>query len=30
MVEKFEFTVAEISMLLIANAAINVVFAPKI
>ncbi len=30
MVEKFEFTVAEISMLLIANAAINVFFAPKI
>ena len=30
MVEKFDFTVAEISMLLIANAAINVVFAPKI
>lgn len=30
MVEKFNFTVAEISLLLIANAAINVVFAPKI
>ena len=30
MVEKFSFTVAEISLLLIANAAINVVFAPKI
>ena len=30
MVEKFEFTVAEISMLLIANATINVFFAPKI
>ena len=30
MVEKFEFTVAEISLLLLANAVINVVFAPKI
>ena len=30
MVEKFDFTVAEISLLLLANAAINVVFAPKI
>ena len=30
MVEKFEFTVAEISLLLLANAAINVFFAPKI
>ena len=30
MVEKFEFTVAEISLLLLANAAINVVIAPKI
>ena len=30
MVEKFEFTVAEISLLLLANAAINVVVAPKI
>ncbi|MDA7441322.1 MFS transporter [Candidatus Pseudothioglobus singularis] len=30
MVEKFNFTVAEISLLLLANAAINVFFAPKI
>ena len=30
MVEKFEFTVGEISLLLLANAAINVVLAPKI
>jgi len=30
MVEKFEFTVAEVSLLLLANAAINVVVAPKI
>jgi len=30
MVEKFEFSVAEISLLLLANAAINVVIAPKI
>ena len=30
MVEKFDFTVAEISLLLLANAAINVTLAPKI
>ena len=30
MVEKFDFTVAEISMLLLANAAVNIVVAPKI
>ena len=30
MVEKFNFSVAEISLLLLANAAINVFFAPKI
>ena len=30
MVEKFEFSVGEISLLLLANAAINVVLAPKI
>ena len=30
MVEKFDFTVAEISLLLLANAAVNIVIAPKI
>ena len=30
MVEKFDFTVAEISLLLLANAAVNIVVAPKI
>ena len=30
MVEKFDFTVAEISLLLLANAAVNIIVAPKI
>ena len=30
MVEKFDFTVAEISLLLLANAAVNIIIAPKI